>query len=605
MVTRRSQLFEIGQRATAAVTIAAALWRGFTFGDGNNGFAETLSAHVWVLVWVSAIGLLVGRSLSVRRLVGFTLTGFFLIPILVKVAHGPLTRWAGEGTNWASAGVVPVLEEVLKALPLVVVVIAMRRDRTRSLSVLDFGLAGFALGAGFAIHEDLLWERTLVGGFDGVAGLLAPSFVVDPLLVVGHAGWTALIGLGIGIAVVHRGRGPAWLAAVLCTALAIGDHAAANYRGDVDVRAWVLDGRLAVAALAVGLVGAIISGLSVQRWATERDRVFPPVPLSQRLAPSALLFPSAEYARERSMAHTGAWRRFAPGHEAVADPHVPILLYDGATRAGLVVVPSAASGTPHPERSDRRRTHPLVVGATIVVLMGIAAAAWSSGTGDDEVADASSRGQGSDRSRPDPVEDSDRQSPGGTADGDGEKDKEADPAGSDATLDLDAMTVVWVKEEDGVRSTMVAARDADRQIVRSDDLVIYRDADGGHYCVLAGENWSCGESAGDPWSVGAVLASFLPDPSMAQTGGDGMVRIEVFADEIDGRAASCYRQEVGEEVQEMCVDVATRIVLRQESSGEDGTFSAAGVSLTAIEVRDPRPSDFELPPDLDIDQARS
>src|SRR5690606_34392292 len=124
--------------------IAAALWRGFTFGDGNNGFAETLSAHVWGLVWVSAIGLLVGRSLSVRRLVGFTLTGFFLIPILVKVAHGPLTRWAGEGTNWASAGVVPVLEEVLKALPLVVVVIAMRRDRTRSLSVLDFGLAGFA-----------------------------------------------------------------------------------------------------------------------------------------------------------------------------------------------------------------------------------------------------------------------------------------------------------------------------------------------------------------------------------------------------------------------------------------------------------------------------
>jgi RsiW-degrading membrane proteinase PrsW (M82 family) len=599
-VVGRTRAIETGQRAIAAVVVVAAMWRGLTFDSPDDGFVETLVAHGWVLVWLGALGLLVGRSLPARRLVGFLLTGFFLVPILVKLAHGPLTGLVGEDTNWATAAVVPVLEELMKAIPLIALLLGTRRDPSRSLSVLDFGLAGFAVGAGFAIHEDLLWERTLVGGFEGLGGILAPSIVVDPLLVVGHAGWTALVGLGIGFAVVHRGRGPVWLVAVVGASLAVADHAAANFRGDVDVRAWLLDGRLAVIALGLATVAAVISGRAVQVWATKRDGVFPPVPVSRLVAPSAAILRYGDYARQRSMAHTGAWRRSAPGYEAAAQPHVAVVLYEAADRARVSVDADAATGRSEPERGERRRTNPLVMAAVLLVPVAVAAVLWLI-SGDDDGEAVAARDGSPARTEPDAVADSTDQFGGAgktrapTGDGEGfVRSREGEP-----------LTIVMRREDVAGVSTVVAARDGVRQIVRSDDTVLYMDDEGAYQCVAVADGWVCSESAVDPWTLGSLFASFVPDESLEVD--NQTMRIEVFDDVIAGRPARCFRQTIGSgssaEVNEMCADLASMLVLRTKTSGGEGEFASSDVSLEALEVREPRPSDFELPDDLDIGRS--
>ena len=598
-VVSQTQAVDLGQRAITAIVVIAALWRGFTFGDGDNGFTDLLLAHVWVLVWVGAVGLLVGRALSARRLVGFMLTGFFFVPVVTKLAHDPLTSWVGADTNWAAAGVVPVLEEFLKALPLLALLIGMRRDPSRSISVLDFGLAGFAVGAGFAIHEDLLWERSLVGGFEGLGGLLAPSFVVDPLLAVGHGGWTALIGLGIGFAVVHRGRGPAWLAAVGATVIAVGDHVAANYRGDTELRAWVLDGRLAVIVLAVGLVGALVSGRIVQAWGNTRDWVFPTVPLSKLVTPAAGFFAAGDYARERSMAHTGAWRRFAPGYEAAAQPHIPILLYDAADQAGVAIDPAAAIGLREPEQGDRRRTNPLVFAAVALVPLAIAGGLWLTGGGDDDGEVATER----ERTEREPVPDDDPMGLGGS-------EKEPKPPGAEGTVndvEIGPLTVIFTDSDGSGESTVIVARDGERQIFRSEDTVIYRDADGGYYCIPVGEGWMCRESPADPWTAAGIISSFVPDESMAYESPDGLIVHEVFEEVIAGRRALCYRQTAGSgsarELLEFCVEPETMIMLSTREESAEGGFGGGDSERVAGEVRAPRSSDFDLPAGLDLHEA--
>jgi RsiW-degrading membrane proteinase PrsW (M82 family) len=347
-LTRRARTMVTAQRATASVALAFFLWRGLTFESVDGTFMKTVLAHGWVLLVVGAVGVVAGRTLPARRLLGFLLTGFFVIPVVVNVVMGPVNDWVGQGSRWASIGIVPPLEEVVKALPLLVLVYAVRRRPSTSASVLDFGLAGFALGAGFGIHEDLLYDRSLVMGFDGLGGLLVPSVVVDPLLVIGHGGWTALVGLGVGIAVVHRGRGPVWLAAVAGLAVAVADHAAANSAmlGD-SFRGWVLDGWLALLMLAAGTAAAVASGVLVRRWAAARDTMFPPVPGASLLPLSPMALEAGEYCRLRAAVHTGAWRRAAPGHASAAAPQTAMLLAAAAGAAGLVIGPPVRPASPH------------------------------------------------------------------------------------------------------------------------------------------------------------------------------------------------------------------------------------------------------------------
>jgi hypothetical protein len=67
-------------------------------------------------------------------------------------------------------------------------------------------ILGFVVGGGFGVHEDALAGRQVAAGFDAVGwAWLFPTFQVRPSpFVLAHAGWGALIGLGIGAASLLR-----------------------------------------------------------------------------------------------------------------------------------------------------------------------------------------------------------------------------------------------------------------------------------------------------------------------------------------------------------------------------------------------------------------
>src|SRR5690606_9620663 len=131
-------------------------YRGLTIGSAKH-FLPSLVAIAWPMVWLGALGLVAGRTVPMRRLLGFVMLGYFLVPPLVVLLTAPALAWLPYDVGVAL--VVPVAEGVLKAAPLLALGLGARRDTYGPRSVLDFGLAGFALGGGFWIHENVLWDR--------------------------------------------------------------------------------------------------------------------------------------------------------------------------------------------------------------------------------------------------------------------------------------------------------------------------------------------------------------------------------------------------------------------------------------------------------------
>jgi hypothetical protein len=193
-----------------------------------------------------------------------------------------------------------VVEELIKALPIALYLwLVARRNRWQTAAT-DGLLLGFAVGAGFAFHEDALAAR--VSGSGWAASIWSPllpiveasgSLFQGAGITLGHAGWTALVGLALGLAFLYRRYHRAWLMPLLAFGLVTLDHGLSNYVGDlgrqsapllVDVlRALLLRGQLAVIVLLVASAAAIVLEQRMLRWASARDRLFPAIPLSALL----------------------------------------------------------------------------------------------------------------------------------------------------------------------------------------------------------------------------------------------------------------------------------------------------------------------------------
>jgi protease prsW family protein len=170
----------------------------------------------------------------------------------------------------------PVIEELVKLIPLVLVAVIVGRVRAQ-WGLTDFLLLGAAVGAGFGLFEALLRfsGRARQAFPDGDGGFFLPTSLYPPhirslvhtatswlpppietLDILGgntpdlnlHLVWTALAGLGIGLVVRLRG-GRRWLG-LLPLAYASLDHAANNY---------------AITADPSGATGALLGGMAVLR----------------------------------------------------------------------------------------------------------------------------------------------------------------------------------------------------------------------------------------------------------------------------------------------------------------------------------------------------
>lgn len=249
--------------------------------DGAWSDARTLAWYHAVTVGWLLLATVYVRTVTPRTALAQWLAGVFVAGILsVKIGRFLAERIEG---NAFDALVVPLMEEALKVVPLLLTVFLAARAR-RGMSAMDCCVMGAAAGGGFALYEDMLWGRMFSNGFEGW-GMLFPSVLQSPVVAAGHLVWSASVGLGIGVLVAHRHRRWAWAVGPLLIALPVLDHMSINYHGEEfdQFRSMLQDGWLPVWALAAGIALVLVVEIQVVARSRAADHLFAP------MSPAALL----------------------------------------------------------------------------------------------------------------------------------------------------------------------------------------------------------------------------------------------------------------------------------------------------------------------------
>ncbi|MBD2868897.1 PrsW family glutamic-type intramembrane protease [Paenibacillus arenilitoris] len=227
------------------------------FRDSRTMLVQYLwSFYVMLQFWL----LCRSKTLTWKRTAAFMLLGVFLvIPVTawtLMAAHG---LFGGRTSDtWSVAVVTPIVEEVWKLLPLALYLLFSRRASSMSLG--DYTLAGAAAGVGFQLMEELTrrwlnsgiigrtygYSTTMLGGetihwdfWTLFPGRFEESFF-PTLMTVSHPVHTAMVALGLGMAVRARKRmsNAVYALPALLLAWSILDHAA--YNGQNDLPDWFM-----------------------------------------------------------------------------------------------------------------------------------------------------------------------------------------------------------------------------------------------------------------------------------------------------------------------------------------------------------------------------
>jgi hypothetical protein len=252
--------------ALSAVTLLASLPH-LTRHGGLGTFCSDTVGQLWAL---GALTIAAGpvRTIGWRGLVGAGLAGFLAVPGLSRLVARPLVSHFGTTSLPVVAGLVPVSEELFKALPVLLIVAFAVRRRDLRPAALDLVLVGAWSGAGFTLFEDASGGHggAQFGSFPPFSWLL-PSGAKESLwdssyLSSGHQAHSALIALGIAVVVLYHGRirWP-WLWFALSVGAALGDHILNNAvsTGQLsrsEATPWLdltLDGRLSDLLLLAGV----------------------------------------------------------------------------------------------------------------------------------------------------------------------------------------------------------------------------------------------------------------------------------------------------------------------------------------------------------------
>jgi RsiW-degrading membrane proteinase PrsW (M82 family) len=224
--------------STVGLAISAATMIGtlphLTKTGGIGTFLTDLVAELWALGILTAVSGQV-RTLGWRPFVSALMTGFLAVPALATLLGRPVVAALGPSNLLAIGVWVPITEELCKAIPVVFVIfIALRRSAIRP-SALDLMLLGAWTGAGFALYENATYGRgsfqlstvpvaSLIFPTETSGGLFGPSMVHS-----GHLVFSALIGLGVGLALLYRNRFPRPGLVLLATCFAVVfEHATNN-----------------------------------------------------------------------------------------------------------------------------------------------------------------------------------------------------------------------------------------------------------------------------------------------------------------------------------------------------------------------------------------
>lgn len=250
--------------ARLVVAVAgAAVWLGLMLTETGRGGITAIWTNLLFLV--PLLALCRGTcTVSTRQLVALCLIGGFMmgVALIVINAVAPVTS--------ARAFVVPVIEESSKIAPVLFLLWRWRTSRIWALAATDVLLMAAASGAGFGVVEDA-YIRSRFGWPDQL-GWLPVTEITGGRIIAGHAIWTALAGLTIGLGLLLRKRGPVAIAvAASGFLLSLFDHIANNYgttaRGGLIMDTVAQHGYLVIVVFVLAVPLALAADLLISRTA--------------------------------------------------------------------------------------------------------------------------------------------------------------------------------------------------------------------------------------------------------------------------------------------------------------------------------------------------
>lgn len=172
----------------------------------------------WLLTLVFFWGAIVA---TLTAIVGNELGSATLSWALNAKAQDPLVEAS------TASFVAPLVEESTKGIGLIVLYVISTRWLREIDGALDGAIYGGVIGLGFTLTEDVLYVATATaqGGLSGFAGV----FVLRTIMAgLGHASFTAMTGLGVGLAVETRSPWLKLLAMIGGWSFAVALHATHN-----------------------------------------------------------------------------------------------------------------------------------------------------------------------------------------------------------------------------------------------------------------------------------------------------------------------------------------------------------------------------------------
>ena len=301
-------------------------------------------AYVLAILLVLTAGT---RTVSIPSLGAFWLVGVFaLVLFVLAVTWIPADMFGVGASSPVPTVVVPIVDVVAYLLPIVAYYFFVGRNNNLQPAASDGLLIGFAVGAGYAFHEDGFIGQLANSGSGWTAtlpwSLLAPT--ISPIgaggLGLNHALWAALCGLSVGTAILFRHRRSAWVVAFVGPLLVMMNHGFFNVlasdpflgvgRGTMPpvaalINTVTLGGLLPLLVVFGGAVAVVLIELRILSWVTQRVPRYPPLsPLRlaalagrARNAPGISQFlASSAYVRFRRLVFFAAWRVERAGVDA-------------------------------------------------------------------------------------------------------------------------------------------------------------------------------------------------------------------------------------------------------------------------------------------------
>lgn len=232
----RTRVMNLVSTIGLAISVATALASlpRITKAGGLHVFLLDFCAQLWTiaLLWIVAGPV---RTIGWRAFVGAWLTGFLGLTALARFVGTPVVDRLGVASLLGTALWVPITEELIKLLPVILVlVMAMRRPRARP-SVLDVVLLAASTSAGFNTYESATFAR---GAFslsgDPVLSLLVPGLNRGSeygwtMMQTGHLVHTALLALSAAFALLYPKQfARRWIVPTAAIAAVLVEHCSQN-----------------------------------------------------------------------------------------------------------------------------------------------------------------------------------------------------------------------------------------------------------------------------------------------------------------------------------------------------------------------------------------